>query len=59
MDDTFESGHLMSRPILNEHSKKTLTKIAKQELNDVFLPKPNKEKEQRKEDQKNPLLKEM
>jgi len=59
MDNTFESGHLMSRPILNEYSKKILTKIAKQEMNDVFLPKPNKEKEQRKEDQKNPLLKEM
>ena len=58
MDDTFESGHLMNRPLLTESSRKVLTKITKEGLNDIFLPKPNTEKNQKKEAQKNPFLEE-
>lgn len=60
MDDTFESGHLMNRPLLTAQSRQVLTKLTKEGLNDIFLPQrdKDKEKEQRKLDQSNPLLEE-
>ena len=43
MDDTFECGHLMERPILTEHSREILTDLDHKGLNQVFFPKSKKE----------------